>query len=270
MNVKKALPSIASFLLLSCSAFALPWNHPAQPTVVDLAQSEKKVYSQNGEDGVLEKIFKTIGVTNKVYVEFGCDGGAESNTRYLREKRGWRGLLMDRTCENSAINLRKAHITAENCDSLFATYKVPEKFDLLSIDIDYNDFYIWKAIKQYYPRVVVIEYNASFLATEDKIVLYNPNYLWDGSNYFGASILAYAKLGSAKGYTLVYAESNGVNLFFIRDDILEGLKDKVVFKNQGNVNELYAPPRYGSGPNGGHPTDPLKREFLPFLQAYTQ
>src|SRR5437016_2124767 len=102
---------------------------------LDLARFEKKIYSQNGEDGVLQKIFTLIGTTNKYYVEFGTQDGSECNTRYLREHCGWIGLLMDNHHENPKINLQKETVTKDNINYLFGKYNVPKNFDLLSIDI---------------------------------------------------------------------------------------------------------------------------------------
>jgi hypothetical protein len=171
--------------------------------------------------------------------------------------------MMDGFHENLSINLHREFITAENINSLFSKYQVPKEFDLLSIDIDCNDFYVWHAINEYRPRVVVIEYNATHLPHEDKIVVYDPNYMWDKTNYYGASILSMYKLGNLKGYTLIYAENRGVNLFFIRNDVVKNFD----FKNSGKVKKLYKAPNYGNGPNGGHTQDPYNRNYLNFNEA---
>jgi len=244
-------------LLISTYAFGV---HISAPTI-DLSRYEKKIYSQNGEDGILKEIFEIIGSKSKYYVEFGVETGKECNTRYLRKKYGWQGLMMDGNHQKPSINLKKEFITPENINQLFEHHNVPFDFDLLCIDIDYNDFYVWNAISdRYHPRVVVIEYNASHLPNEDKVVKYNPVAVWDGSNYYGASILAYYLLGQKKGYSLVYADNCGVNLFFIRNDVLN--KSPVTFKDINNVNQLYKPPRYGKDPNGGHCADRFNREYL--------
>lgn len=117
---------------------------------------------------------------------------------------------MDGSNENQEIGLHKEFVTAENINHLFEKYNVPKKIDLLSIDIDFNDFYIWKSLDRIYqPRVVVIEHNASHLPIEDKVVKYYPNPIWDDSNYCGASIRALYNLGKVKGYSLIYTESRG-------------------------------------------------------------
>lgn len=213
---------------------------------IDLRLYEISRISQNGEDGVLEKIFQLIGTTNKYYVEFGAGNGHYcSNVKYLREKYNWTGLLMDGACSNSMnddllINLHKEFITAENICNLFKKYNVPHEFDLISIDIDRNDFYVWKTLSAAYkPRVVIIEFNAIFNSNEDKVIKYEANAIWDGRHYFGASILALFNLARKLGYSLVYEESAAVNLFFIRDDILTS--SMIKFKNVNNVTKIHKP-----------------------------
>jgi hypothetical protein len=181
---------------------------------------ERREYSQNGEDGILHAIFAHIGTTNRFYVEFGAEDGMQCNTRYLRLHRGWTGLLMDGTHENTSMNLHKAFITAENIEGLFLQYGVPCSFDLLSIDIDGNDYWVWKAIRNYHPRVVVIEYNAHIPPTESRTIPYDPSFRWDGSDYYGASLLALQKLGEHKGYRLLGTDRNGVNAFFIQESLV--------------------------------------------------
>ncbi len=206
-------------------------------TIIDLTQYEKKVYSQNGEDGIIKKIFETVGAKSRYFVEFGVQNGQECNTRYLREKFGWTGLMMDCDFQNSVINLQKERITAENINDLFHKYHVPYEFDLLSIDIDSNDFYVWKAITDFSPRVVVIEYNSSHSPSEDKIIMYDPNQVWDGTNYYGASLLALYKLARSKGYSLIYSDNLAVNAFFVRDDVLKSCSQ--AFKDTNCVDKIY-------------------------------
>lgn len=207
---------------------------------IDLMLYEKRLISQNGEDGVLHKIFDLIGTTDKYYIEFGAGKGHFCcNTKYLREKHGWKGLLLEGAYKDDpTINLHQEFITAENICELFRKYDVPIEFDLISIDIDRNDFYVWKALSsRYKPRVVVIESQSAFNSHEDKVIKYTAHAKWDGSEYTGASILALFNLGRKLGYSLVYQESVGVNLFFIRDDIIEQLPVK--FKDINNVEKLY-------------------------------
>ncbi len=236
-------------------------NKAIEKPIVNLGNFEHRIYSQNGEDGVLLELFRLIKPGKKYFVEFGVEDGKECNTRLLRTEHQWVGLMMDGSHSNQDINLQKEFITADNINLLFERHHVPHDLDLLSIDLDFNDFYVWNAISSVYqPKVVVIEYNATHLPNEDKIVKYDPNGMWDGSNFFGASILALARLGDRKGYTLVYANANGVNLFFVRNDIIAQLPIK--FKDASNVAKIYRYPTYGKGPNGGHFADLNKRSFI--------
>lgn len=207
---------------------------------INLEPYEMRFISQNGEDGILQKIFDLIGVTNKYYVEFGAGNGHFcSNTKYLREQYGWKGLLLEGSCkDDERINLHKAFITAENICDLFEKYGVPQEFDLISIDIDRNDFYAWKALStKYRPRVVIIEFNQYFNFDQDKVIEYNPNATWDGGEYFGASILALFNLARVLGYSLIYQESCGANLFFMRDDVLASAD--VQFLHMNDVSKIY-------------------------------
>ena len=131
-----------------------------------------KVYSQNDEDGILEEIFKRIGTTNKIFIEFGVQNGLECNTHYLLHK-DWHGLWMEgsknsvkeilvrffpviRTNQLKCLN---AFITKDNINDLINSAGIGGEIDLLSIDIDGNDYYVWEAINVVQPRVVVIEYS---------------------------------------------------------------------------------------------------------------
>ena len=204
----------------------------------DLEKSERKVYSQNGEDGVLEAIFEAIGTTNRFFVEFGVHDATECNTARLLEQ-GWTGLMMDGSgiSQNPLATIRNEFITRENVSALFAKYQVPEAFDLLSIDIDGNDYWVWQALT-YRPRVVVIEYNASVPHEYRLTIPYDPRFQWDLSDYFGAGIRALAELGESKGYELVYCERAGVNAFFVARSALPA--DYV----PKPLAEIYRPPNY--------------------------
>lgn len=174
---------------------------------------EMRMYSQNGEDGILQYIFHKIGAPYKHFVEIGMEDGTECNTRYLREL-GWRGLGMDGNYESRWV--KKEWVTRENVERLFHKYSVPKMFDLLSIDIDFNDYWVWKAITRYHPTVVVIEYNSAWGTKKKKVVRYNPKFTKpDGSGYFGASLSALVELGKQKGYRLVACDEKGINAFFV-------------------------------------------------------
>ena len=210
---------------------------------LDLSQYEQSLYSQNGEDGVLAKIFQLLPPTSYYCVELGAFDGITGSNTYLLRLQGWDCLLLDRAYEMPEYKLRKEFITAENINQLFEQYEVPYEFGLLSIDVDYNDFHLWNALdSKYRPAVVVVEYNATYLSEEDKVVKYYPFYCGDGSDYFGASIQACYRLGKSKGYSLIYAEQAGRHLFFVRDDLIQ--EYGLIFKDMNEVKKIYRAPSY--------------------------
>ncbi len=219
----------AEFLFFISSIFKI--------NIYNLNLFEQNFYCQNGEDGILRVIFNRIKPTNYFAVEFGISP-KEGNSVYLKKK-GWKCLWMDANGDGEVV--KREWSTAENINELFIKYNVPYEFDLLSIDVDFNDYWIWKAIdSKYRPRVVVIEYNSSIPPTESKVVKYDSNGRWDGeTNYFGASLLALTKLAKEKKYILVCCDSKGVNAFFIREDLI---KNNFLIRD---IKEIYRSPRYG-------------------------
>ena len=226
---------------------------------VELAKYERKFFSQNGEDGITTEIINRLNIKNGFYVEFGTQSANECNTRILREHYNWSGLLMDGNHENNNINLKKEFITRENIVNLFEKYSVPTKFNLLSIDIDFNDFYVLHRIVQNYEMdIIILEYNAYFYSNEDAIIKYDQIGGWDGTNYFGASLLSYTKLLNKFGYSLVYTEKKGVNAFFVKNE------HNSKFKSYNEINFLYNSAKYGPGPRGSHTKDNKLREYVKF------
>lgn len=223
----------------------------------DLNQYEKKIFSQNGEDGITLEIISRLNLKKSYFVEFGVEDGSQCNTRILREYKSWTGLLMDGSYENKDINLKKEFITKENIIELFEKYNVPKSFGLLSIDIDYNDFHVLHEIlKKYSMDIIILEYNAFFLPDEDAVIKYDKYGMWDGSNYFGASLLSFQKLLNKFNYSLIYTEKMGVNAFFVKNIH----KDK--FNISDDIHKLYNTPKYGKGPRGGHKKDTKERQFI--------
>ena len=221
-----------------------------------------KVYSENGEDGIIEYLINLIydDPKNKIYLEIGVEDGTECNTRNLRENFGWSGILIDGKNENKSINLYNHFVTKDNIIDLLKSYNIPSKLNLLSIDIDYNDFYVLNEIlKQYNSDLIIVEYNATHSYDEDKVIVYDENGGWDGTNYFGASLLSYTKLLNKFGYSLVSTETQGVNAFFVSNNLIADS-----LKNINNIKELYTLPKYGNGPKGGHFSDYKNRDYVSF------
>lgn len=219
---------------------------------------EKRIFSQNGEDGIVEELFSRIGTTNRFFVEFGVETGEECMSRNLACVHNWSGILLEGhplkhlyLQQNYAaypqVATHQAFITMENIEALFARLQVPPEFDLLTIDLDGIDYWVWKALHAYKPRVVIIEYNASFPPPQKRVVAYDPAFSWKGTTYFGASLTSLAELGKKLGYALIGTDSRGVNAFFVRRDLLarSGFAELT-------PEAAYHPPSYGAA-GGGHP-----------------
>jgi len=211
-----------------------------------------KVYSQCDEDGIIQEIFRRIGNGNRVFVEFGVETGIECNSVKLLLE-GWRGLWLDGSeanvaqirsrydafCKNGRLVAIPSFTTAENINTLIQQGGITGEIDLLSIDIDNNDYWVWKAIEVVKPRVVVIEYNATLRPPFSGVVPYEPTKTWNGSNYFGASLEALVRLGRQKGYRLVGCSFNGANAFFVHEAFAGHH-----FLDPPTAEEHYEPPRY--------------------------
>lgn len=223
-------------LLLERHADQIP-----QPSQRDrLRAQEFSVHSQHGEDGLILFLLGRIGTPHRFFVEFGVQDGGECNTANLSFNFGWQGLLMEAERQDAVrarelyerriyrdgqvVRVAREHVRPDNFNALLQQYGVPEEIDLLSIDIDGNDYWVWKALEVVSPRLVVIEYNASLGPERPLTIPYDPEFRYPdkyGSPlYHGASIAALAKLGQQKGYALVGCESWGVNAFFLRADLL--------------------------------------------------
>jgi hypothetical protein len=197
----------------------------------------RKIYSQSEEDGIIEEIFRRVGITPRSgkFVEFGANDGVQSsNTLYLLHRK-FAGLWIEASeshvrsirnrfrepLESGQLRVAHAFVTAENIDELLVSNLGNDKdVALLSIDIDGNDFWVWKAINSITPAVVVIEYNGTFPPPTSITQEYRPDHVYGGTDYFGASVEALAKLGRQKGYQLVGCNITGVNAFFVREDLV--------------------------------------------------
>jgi len=219
-----------------------------------------KVYSQNEEDGIIEEIFKRVGTTNRRFVEFGVENGMECNTTLLLVQ-GWSGAWIEgspqhfQTIQNTfrpflekkQLVAGNGFITAEVIEEYFTRLGTPDEFDLLSIDIDRNDYWVWKAITKFKPRVVVMEYNAAFGPTVDWKVKYKADAVWDATRNCGGSLKAFELLGREKGYSLVGCSYVGANAFFVRADLCGSH-----FSEPYTAEDHYEPARYWMLRTAGH------------------
>ncbi len=219
-----------------------------------------KAYSQSEEDGLIHEIFRRIGEGSRTFVEVGTEGGQETNTAALLLN-GWRGAWIEadlpeveiiRTqlghyCDTGALKTVDAFVTRENINELLRGCTPAGELSLLSIDVDGNDYWIWEAIDCVQPRAVIIEYNATWRPPLPFVVPYDRAFRWDGSNYFGASLAAFERLGERKGYKLVGCCFSGVNAFFVREDLVQ---DR--FAAPFTAENHYEPPRYWMLRSAGH------------------
>jgi len=210
------------------------------------ADVEFRCHSQNGEDGILLYLFSLISPTNRRVVEICAGDGIECNAANLIVHHGWRGLLFDgdetqvargrefyaigRTTFVAPPTFVHAWITADNINDLVAGHDFSGPIDLLSLDLDGNDYWIWNALACIEPRVVVLEFNAACGPEKSDAMSYKPDYRLDLTVQpyrVGASLPAFVKLARAKGYRLVGIQSLGFNAFFLRDGVGEDLFPEV-------------------------------------------
>ncbi len=192
-------------------------------------------YSQNGEDGLILHLLSKVGADAHFIVEIGTEDGRECNSANLVLNFGWRALLVEMNAEavtrGSAyfahcgvaerLQFLNARALPESINALLAAQQVPMEIDVLSIDIDSHDYWLWQALEGFRPRVVVIEYNASFGAERAVTIPYPASSVNQPPHryYHGASLAALCRLGTRKGYVLVGCDSRGVNSFFVRRDL---------------------------------------------------
>lgn len=199
-----------------------------------LADIEFGVFSQWGEDGILEWIIHHCDDMPRTFVEFGVENYIESNTRFLLQNRHWRGLVIDGSDRHVAyirqdeiswkhdLTAVARFITTDNIDAIITDAGFGGDIGVLSVDIDGNDYWVWEAISCVNPHVVVAEYNSAFGDLQPLTIPYSPDFYRtsaDPSNlYYGASIRALEHLANTRGYTMIGCNGAGTNVFFVRND----------------------------------------------------
>jgi len=217
----------STITILGCAGGAEQAERREHAERVNFDEFEKKVHSQFGEEGVLAKIFEIIPPTNKYAVEFGAyDGVTASNTRLFITEHGWSSYqiegdpilaaqLGNRYKENPKVVAERAWVFPGNIEILFEDAGVPEDLDLLIIDIDSNDYYVWRAIRDFRPKVVMLEANPAFPPPQLAVIEFHPMNYWDLTNYVGASLQSLYNLAKKKGYELVHVMRRGPNVIFV-------------------------------------------------------
>jgi hypothetical protein len=213
------------------AARALPKGEPIE----DLSAVEFRVFSQWGEDGIIEWLVSHVPVPNTRFIEFGVENFSEANCRFLLEHRNWKGLVMDGSERNMAalkssrlawmydLTAMPAFVSAENINTLIEEAGFAGPLGLLSIDIDGNDYWVWKAITAIDPAIVVCEYNPILGDTRPLVVPYDREFRRDKGHYshlyFGCSVTALQRLAIEKGYSFLGTNANGINAFFVKNEL---------------------------------------------------
>lgn len=207
---------------------------------LDLGDTEFRIFSQFGEDGIIQYLVRRAKIPrhSRSFVEFGVQSYVEANTRFLLINDNWRGLIMDADEQNIAaarawplfwkydLTAKRALVDRDNVNDLIAGAGFAGEIGLLSIDVDGNDYWIWERIATIEPIIVVIEYNSLFGSSRAVTIPYDPLFRWDRAHYshlyWGCSLRALELLGRQKGYVLVGSNEAGNNAFFVKETHLNG------------------------------------------------
>lgn len=212
------------------------WPPPDLPEKQGIAKYEYSMFSQNGEDGILRHLFSQIGFGSRLFLEFGF-GPTENNSFRLVWTENFAGTYMDgsedtvrffnaatRSCGIINVRAKSVFLDLDNLNISVGESGLSGEIDLLTIDVDGNDYWFWKGLNCVSARIAVIEYNAAFGPELSVSVPYNSHFdryrEHPSGLYHGASLTALVTLGREKGYSLVGCDSNGVNAFFVRSDCL--------------------------------------------------
>ncbi|SEV92709.1 hypothetical protein SAMN05428988_0517 [Chitinophaga sp. YR573] len=247
----------------------------------NLADAEFKVFSQAGDDGIIQYLINKVHIQDKTFIEFGVENYIESNTRFLLKHDNWCGLIIDGSKKATdfiktddiyyqhELKVVTSFITAENINELISSQGISGEIGLLSIDIDGNDYWIWKAIDVVQPVIVVIEYNSVLGAERAITVPYKKDFVREQAHhsnlYFGASIQSLCMLGDEKGYAFVGSNSIGNNAYFVKKDRLGSLK--ALSAAEGYVLSRFRESRDKKG-NLTHLTGPARYECIKGLPVY--
>jgi hypothetical protein len=218
----------------------------------NLSDIEFSVFSQWGDDGIIQYLIHKLNISNKTFIEFGVGNYLESNTRFLLINNNWRGLIFDGSekninfVKNDSIywkyNLTAKHlfITRENINHEIKNCGFEGEIGILHIDIDGNDYWIWEEINVVNPEIVIMEYNSVFGNKAAISVPYDKNFYVTNAHYsnlfFGASLKAMCHLAEKKNYSFVGSNTNGNNAYFVRNDKLESIKKTTADEGYYEIN----------------------------------
>lgn len=237
-------------------------NQVKSANVKGIQDIEFRVFSQFGDDGIIQWLIHHLEIPNKTFIEFGVEDYSESNTRFLMMNDNWSGFVLDGSNENinklkaqyyywrHDLNAEAVFITRDNINALIAAQNFSEDVGLLHIDLDGNDWYVWKEINKIKPVVVIIEYNSLFGIDRPISVIYDNAFIRENAHYsrllWGTSLLSLYNLAIDKGYSFIGCNSAGNNAYFVRNDKMNE-KVKAVSVADGFVLSKYRESRDSSG-----------------------
>lgn len=215
-----------------------------------LSDVEFQVFSQFGDDGIIQWLVNKLQIPNKTFIEFGVENYREANTRFLLINNYWSGLIIDGSKNNIDsikgeqiytfydLQAENSFITKSNINDLIETARFKKDIGILSIDIDGNDYWVWKEIINVNPVIVICEYNGLFGFEHTYTIEYKDDFVRGVNcpfNFYGASLSSLCDIGKSKGYGFVGCNSAGNNAYFIRIDFLKNLPIPELTAEQGYV-----------------------------------
>lgn len=215
---------------------------------------EFSVFSQFGDDGIIQWLIQNLDIPNKTFIEFGVEDFSESNSRFLMMNDNWSGFVMDGSELNIKIlkssyyywkydlACKAVFITKDNINNLIEEQKFHREVGLLHIDIDGNDYHIWKEIDVIEPIIVIVEFNGIFGKDRPLSVIYDENFIRSNAHHsnllFGSSIKSLYELALEKGYSFIGCNSGGNNAYFVRNDKLNDVVRPVTLE-QGYIESKF-------------------------------
>jgi hypothetical protein len=200
-------------------------------SIDSLAETEFRIFSQFGDDGIIQWLIHNLEIPNRTFIEFGVENYRESNTRFLMMNDNWSGFVMDGSAENVnaiiasefywryQLTAKHAFIDTENINGLLSSSGLGPDIGILHVDLDGNDYWIWKQIDVVKPILVIAEYNSVFGPDRAITIPYDPKFVrgrhHHSNLYWGASLPALHHLATSKGYAFIGCNSAGNNAYFV-------------------------------------------------------
>jgi hypothetical protein len=233
------IKQIESAKLLNGQVLSAINKQNSEAIIKNMQLAEFSVFSQWGDDGIIDFLTSYLDFEHQTFLEFGVEDYSEANTRYLLKSKNWTGFVMDGSRQHikkiqedelywqHELLAKEAFITAENINTLITEAGFANKLGLIHIDIDGNDYHIWKAITCINPTLVIMEYNSIFGSNQAWTIPYEADFVRQNKHhshlYCGCSLLSYCDLAEEKGYAFIGSNRAGNNAYFVRKDKLKQL-----------------------------------------------